>query len=211
MLMFTPFTASRTASLLFSYAWQFVNLWPDMRSVFVPRRYSGVISGVLQKAEGLPVPIWGLSDPYVVLRVGQLKTVSKKNTETSKRGKGPGDAVWNEGWELEVQNPETALLTVEVREGNAFCYYGHNLPAIAPILEESLQSSEKAGSVASAIADKEQRHILASGILLGSATLEIKSLIGGTSKKIRVGPLAASGGTVLLDLCFSQYVDPRPM
>lgn len=48
---------------------EFVNAWPDLRNVFVPRRFDGVIAGVLQKGKGFPVPRFGFSDPYVVLSV----------------------------------------------------------------------------------------------------------------------------------------------
>lgn len=41
---------------------EFISQWPDLRSVFVPRRFNGVIAGVLQKAKELPVPKWGFSD-----------------------------------------------------------------------------------------------------------------------------------------------------
>jgi hypothetical protein len=167
---------------------------------------------VLLKAEGLLTPLWGSSDPYVVLRVAQLTSVSKKNNETSKRGRGPGDAVWNEGWELEVQNPETAVLIVEVREGNAFCSYGGELPRIVPVKDsELLRSPDKAASKAAAIVEKEQRGMFSKGKLLGTGSLEIKTLIGGKGKKIKVGPLKPHEGTVLLDLSYSAFVDPRPI
>lgn len=50
---------------------EFVSAWPDLRNVFVPRRFDGVIAGVLLKGKGLPVPRFGYSDPYVVFTVDE--------------------------------------------------------------------------------------------------------------------------------------------
>lgn len=75
---------------------EFISAWGDLQSIFVPRRFRGVISGILLKAEGLRVPTFGATDPYVVLQVGSQSSRSKKNKSTSKTGKGKGRAVWNE-------------------------------------------------------------------------------------------------------------------
>lgn len=75
---------------------EFLAVWSDLQSVFVPRQFRGVISGVLLKAEGLRTPDIGITDPYVVLAVESQCFSSKKNKATSKTGRGPGKAVWNE-------------------------------------------------------------------------------------------------------------------
>lgn len=75
---------------------EFVTVWGDLQNVFVPRRFRGVLTGVLLKAEGLRTPDLGFTDPYVVLTVEGQSNTSKKNRDTSRTGKGLGTAVWNE-------------------------------------------------------------------------------------------------------------------
>lgn len=75
---------------------EFVKSWPTLRNSFVPQRFWGVVSGVLLKAEDLRTPVLGTSDPYVVLRLERQMVSSKKNSVTSKNGRGNGVAFWNE-------------------------------------------------------------------------------------------------------------------
>lgn len=75
---------------------EFLTVWSDLQSVFVPRRFQGVLTGVLLKAQGLRTPDMGMTDPYVLLSVESQWYCSKKNKATSWSGKGPGRAVWNE-------------------------------------------------------------------------------------------------------------------
>lgn len=75
---------------------EFVSVWGDLKNVFVPRRFRGVLTGLLLRAEGLRRPTLGSTDPYVVLEVESQSTISKKNSETSEIGSGKGSAVWNE-------------------------------------------------------------------------------------------------------------------
>lgn len=75
---------------------EFVSVWGDLKSVFVPRRFRGVLTGLLLRAEGLRSPAFGGTDPYVILQVESQSTVSKRNRATSKTGIGEGTAIWNE-------------------------------------------------------------------------------------------------------------------
>lgn len=75
---------------------EFVSVWGDLKNVFVPRRFRGVLTGLLLRAEGLRNPTLGGTDPYVVLQVESQSAVSKKNKATSKSGIGKGSAIWNE-------------------------------------------------------------------------------------------------------------------
>lgn len=75
---------------------EFISVWGDLKNVFVPRRFRGVVTGVLLKAEGLRTPLFGFSNPYVIFSVEQQEMISKKNRETSKKGSKIGSAVWNE-------------------------------------------------------------------------------------------------------------------
>lgn len=173
---------------------EFVKTWPDLRSVFVPRRFDGVVAGVLLKGRDLPVPKWGFSDPYVVFTVEQTSVASMKNSETSKRGKLPSDAVWNETFEIEIQNPATAQLTITVREGG-YCFGFSDRPA--------LKSADGASWLppASALSFK--------GRVLGTGRIKVHRLRDGKSLRLWV-PLD-QGGNILVDMNYSQYVDPRPL
>lgn len=75
---------------------EFVSVWGDLKNVFVPRRFRGVLTGLLLRAEGLRTPTFGGTDPYVILQVESQSTISKRNRETSKTGIGKGTAIWNE-------------------------------------------------------------------------------------------------------------------
>lgn len=75
---------------------EFISIWADLRNLFVPQQYRGVLNGILLKAEGLRTPTFGPTDPYVEFQVETQSTISKKNKATSKVGNGKGFAVWNE-------------------------------------------------------------------------------------------------------------------
>jgi hypothetical protein len=192
---------------------EFVNVWPELRNVFVPRRYQGVVSGILQKADGLPCPKWGYSDPYVVLRLENISRASKTDRQTGKRAKAPGYAVWTEGWELEVEDPETALMVIEVHEGSRFAIYSSSLPRIPEA--SSSPEPDRAGStgtVAGPSSGPEPADgppIIYRGRILGVGRIRVKKLGDGTPYK-RWIPLQPAG-RVLLDLCYAEYVDARPV
>lgn len=78
------------------YLRDFISVWGDLKNVFVPRHFRGILTGVLLRAEGLRSPLLGPTDPYVELRVETQTTVSKRNKATSKTGRKKGSAVWNE-------------------------------------------------------------------------------------------------------------------
>lgn len=174
---------------------EFVQNWPDLRSVFVPRRFDGVLAGVLLKGRELPVPKWGYSDPYVTFSVEKTSVASMKNFDTSKRGKLPSDAVWNETFELEIQNPATAQLTLTVREGG----FGFGYPSAGPALKSPYVSSRPPSESASSY----------KGRVLGTGRVKVDRLRDGKSLRLWV-PLD-QGGNILVDMNFSQYVDPRPL
>eukprot|EP00737_Agarophyton_chilense_P000796 gb/GEZJ01000885.1/.p1 GENE.gb/GEZJ01000885.1/~~gb/GEZJ01000885.1/.p1 ORF type:complete len:590 (-),score=74.84 gb/GEZJ01000885.1/:3456-5225(-) len=75
---------------------EFISVWGDLKSVFIPKRYRGIVSGVLLRAEGLRVPVLGFTDPYVVISVESQTVTSKRNKATSQSGEDIGSAVWNE-------------------------------------------------------------------------------------------------------------------
>eukprot|EP00178_Gracilaria_changii_P016750 TRINITY_DN480_c0_g1_i10.p1 TRINITY_DN480_c0_g1~~TRINITY_DN480_c0_g1_i10.p1 ORF type:complete len:524 (-),score=71.29 TRINITY_DN480_c0_g1_i10:6893-8464(-) len=75
---------------------EFVSVWGDLKNVFIPKRFRGIVSGVLIRAEGLRVPVVGFTDPYVVISIESQTVTSKRNRATSRTGDDIGSAVWNE-------------------------------------------------------------------------------------------------------------------
>lgn len=75
---------------------EFIQVWDDLQNVFVPRKFRGVVSGVLLEAEGMRTPLLGMSNPYVVLHVESQSCTSKRDNDTSIKGNEKGTAVWNE-------------------------------------------------------------------------------------------------------------------
>lgn len=88
---------------------EFLSVWPDLAGVFVPRKFRGVLSGVLVEAQGLRTPFIGYSDPYVLLSVEGESTASKRNLATSQKSD-KGNAIWNEVCYL-----QRALVTFPLR------------------------------------------------------------------------------------------------
>lgn len=75
---------------------EFVSVWGNLKTLFVPKRFRGIVSGVLLRAEGLRVPLFGITDPYVTVAIESQKVTSKRNKATSRTGEEEGSAVWNE-------------------------------------------------------------------------------------------------------------------
>lgn len=191
---------------------EFIEVWPDLRQSFVPRRYEGVVSGILLRAESLPTPRWGVSDPFVMLRLEKLEVSSRKNYETSQQGDAPGDAIWNEGWELEVESPGAAWLTLEVREGSPFAFYGRmdgfagQLPGVAGFSAMASDTSSDMDASRPENGDKDSSR----GRILCTGRVRVQSLMGSDSKRMWV-PMEPGGGQVLLELSYAEYVDARPI
>lgn len=176
---------------------EFVAVWDDLKNVFVPRQFRGLLTGVLLKAEGLRTPTLGGTDPYVELQVESQSTISKRNKATSRTGRTKGSAVWNQGWELFVRQPKTAILTVVVREGSSFSYYKDYI-ARMPIPKTHSGS----GIVLSPV---ERANALDN--VIGFGTVPVADL-GSTAKTIWV-ELTRGGGRVRMDVQFSEFVDPK--
>lgn len=75
---------------------EFTEVWPRLKDVFVPRKFRGVLSGVLLEAKGLRAPMFGSSDPYIVLTVEGQSMTSRKDSQTSNDDTQKGTATWNE-------------------------------------------------------------------------------------------------------------------
>ncbi|CAN8075875.1 unnamed protein product [Agarophyton chilense] len=175
---------------------EFISVWGDLKSVFIPKRYRGIVSGVLLRAEGLRVPVLGFTDPYVVISVESQTVTSKRNKATSQSGEDIGSAVWNEGWELYVEEPESAILRVEVREGSRFTVFRSGLP---PPSHNSVQSSVLE-------LQRPKRTVHGRGALVGYGSLPISSL-SSFAEAIWLD-LTTGGGRVRFDVQFNEFIDP---
>lgn len=77
--------------------------------------FKGELNVTLCEAENLPV--WGLgflSDPHCILTIGQQEVRSKRDSDTSIRGKA-GNPVWNQDFFFLIEDPFTQKLVVQVR------------------------------------------------------------------------------------------------
>lgn len=208
------------------YLRDFISVWGDLKNVFVPRHYRGILTGVLLKAEGLRSPTLGPTDPYVELRVESQATVSKKNKATSKTGRKKGHAIWNEvscfsnwylvirsqifangltvslvylsqGWELFVQQPKTAVLYIFVREGCHFTYYKDYIKPVPQLKAHS--------GTGLALSPAEQANGLDK--IIGYGTIALAD-IGPTATTMWI-EMTEGGGRIRMDLQFNEFVDPR--
>lgn len=77
--------------------------------------FQGELNVTLCEAENLPV--WGLgflSDPHCILTIGQQQVRSKRDSDTSIRGKS-GFPVWNQDFFFLIEDKNTQKLVVQVR------------------------------------------------------------------------------------------------
>ncbi|GAQ90323.1 hypothetical protein KFL_006270050 [Klebsormidium nitens] len=78
--------------------------------------FKGELNVTLCEAENLPV--WGLgflSDPHCILTIGQQEVRSKRDSDTSIRGKA-GNPVWNQDFFFLIEDTITQKLVVQVRD-----------------------------------------------------------------------------------------------
>lgn len=176
---------------------EFIVVWPDLQNLFVPRRFRGVLSGVLLRAEGLRTPFFGSTDPYVILQVESQAYTSKRNKATSKSGQEKGNAFWNQGWELYVQQPKTGMLRIEVREGSYLSYYPDY------ITPPPLPATHSGSSLNTSLTKKANRI----DTIIGYGIIPISEL---TSKASSMWvDLTTGGGRIRLDIQYNQFVDPK--
>ena len=176
---------------------EFITVWGDLRAVFVPRRFRGVLSGVLLRAEGLRTPAFGMSDPYVVLQVDTETFRSKRNRATSDTGTEPGTAFWNEGWEIYIEQPKTAMLRVEVREASFFTYYPKFISPPALPTTHSGSADE----------DRNVRKANRTDPIIGYGTIPISGF-SGRPASIWID-LTTGGGRIRVDVQYSEFVEPQ--
>lgn len=81
--------------------------------------YVGELSVTLVDARNLSYVVYGKTDPYVVLRLGDQTICSKKNSQTTVIGP-PGEPIWNQDFQLLVANPKKQKLYIEVVDSIGF-------------------------------------------------------------------------------------------
>lgn len=79
----------------------------------------GELSVTLVDARNLSYVVYGKTDPYVVLRLGDQKIRSKKNSQTSVIGP-PGEPIWNQDFHMLVADPQKQKLNIEVVDSLGF-------------------------------------------------------------------------------------------
>lgn len=181
---------------------EFVSMWKDLENVFVPRRFRGVVSGILLEGEDLRKPFIGFSKPYVVLSV-ESQTSRSEGHRTVEAEKGKASVVWNEGWELYVEQAKKAQLRVEVKEGSPWAFY-RNFVSAPPLLpshsgvgDESRKTTEQNNKEG-----KENRDTL-----IGYGTMAISEMA--TYAENVCLDLTVGGGRISLEVQFNEFVDAR--
>ncbi|KAI3694096.1 hypothetical protein L1987_77056 [Smallanthus sonchifolius] len=83
--------------------------------------FVGELSVTLVDARKLSYTIFGKTDPYVILRLGDQVIRSKKNSQTTVIGR-PGEPIWNQDFYMLVTNPRKQKLSIQVRDNLGFAY-----------------------------------------------------------------------------------------
>jgi hypothetical protein len=78
----------------------------------------GELSVTLVDARKLPY-LFGKTDPYVVLSLGDQTIRSKKNSQTTVIG-APGMPIWNQDFHMLVSNPKKQKLSIQVKDALGF-------------------------------------------------------------------------------------------
>ncbi|KAJ6851808.1 tricalbin-3-like [Iris pallida] len=81
--------------------------------------FVGELSVTVVDARKLAYVIFGKTDPYVVLCLGDQMIRSKKNSQTTVIGP-PGEPIWNQDFNLLVANPRKQRLIIQVKDSLGF-------------------------------------------------------------------------------------------
>ncbi|GJM87438.1 hypothetical protein PR202_ga03392 [Eleusine coracana subsp. coracana] len=77
--------------------------------------YVGELSVTLVDARKLRFVLFGKTDPYVIMTLGDQVIKSKKNSQTTVIGL-PGEPIWNQDFHLLVANPRKQKLSIQVKD-----------------------------------------------------------------------------------------------
>lgn len=81
--------------------------------------FAGELSVTLVDARKLSYIIYGKTDPYVTLRIGDQVIRSKRNSQTTVIGP-PGEPIWNQDFHMFVTNPRGQKLYIEAKDSLGF-------------------------------------------------------------------------------------------
>ncbi|KAH0692293.1 hypothetical protein KY285_019390 [Solanum tuberosum] len=81
--------------------------------------FAGELSVTLVDARKLSYIIYGKTDPYVNLRLGDQVIRSKRNSQTTVIGP-PGEPIWNQDFHMFVTNPRGQKLYIEAKDSFGF-------------------------------------------------------------------------------------------
>ncbi|CAN4080960.1 unnamed protein product [Withania somnifera] len=85
--------------------------------------FAGELSVTLVDARKLSYIIYGKTDPYVILRLGDQVIRSKRNSQTTVIGP-PGEPIWNQDFHMFVKNPRGQKLYIEAKDSLGFTDLG---------------------------------------------------------------------------------------
>uniref|UniRef100_A0A0D9Z0J2 C2 domain-containing protein n=1 Tax=Oryza glumipatula TaxID=40148 RepID=A0A0D9Z0J2_9ORYZ len=77
--------------------------------------FVGELSVTLVDARKLSFVLFGKTDPYVVMILGDQEIKSKKNSQTTVIGQ-PGEPIWNQDFHMLVANPRKQKLCIQVKD-----------------------------------------------------------------------------------------------
>ncbi|KAL9260338.1 Extended synaptotagmin-1-like protein [Drosera capensis] len=80
---------------------------------------SGELSVTLVDARNLSYVLFGKTDPFVILKLGDQTIRSKKNSQTTVIGP-PGEPIWNQDFHMLVADPQQQKLNIEVNDSLGF-------------------------------------------------------------------------------------------
>lgn len=81
--------------------------------------FSGELSVTLVDARNLSYALFGKTDPFVILKLGDQTIRSKKNSQTTVIGP-PGEPIWNQDFHMLVADPQQQKLNIEVNDSLGF-------------------------------------------------------------------------------------------
>ncbi|GAA0184828.1 hypothetical protein LIER_32116 [Lithospermum erythrorhizon] len=77
--------------------------------------FSGELSVTLVDARKLSYILYGKTDPYAILKLGDQVISSKRNSQTTVFGP-PGEPIWNQDFHMLVSDPRNQKLCIEVKD-----------------------------------------------------------------------------------------------
>lgn len=186
------------------YVKDLVNGWESLQSIFIPRRYRGILTCRVLQAQELKKPFLGNSKPYIILSLNGEETKSdvcnsvfEDDNHSEKRC-----AMWDERLKLFVQQTKSSYMTmtVQVLESNKWTFYAGNVkrPALPSKFTDAEAESKPTFNVGNDVDS-----------IIGMGSIALSDYDMSSSPQNVWVELAGGRGSVNLELQFQQFVDPR--